>query len=437
MAADISSSLNNVYSNLTTMYAPMMGINTKYDTHKKSELRGVYNSIVEKTKESPVFLLDTSNETKNFAVSLKESARNLKNTISSVSNETEEAELLSKKTVAVSDPEAVEVSYIGEKLSDNTITNFNLVITQLAQTQKNTGRFLPDEKANLPPDTYSFDVHTKDTDYEFQFNIGENDTNGSIQEKLARLINRSNIGIKASTVKDENGNTALELESDETGRKNGEDQFIVSDDRTSKTSGAVSYFGLDNIARPPTNAEFTINGMEGSSASNHFTIEDTYDLTLKETTGEGQQINIGLKTDVESITDNIGHLIGGYNNFIKHASEYLESQPNSKALLREMHSLSLRYRESLGNIGINFQDDGTIEIDKDRIQSSAQTDNAAESFGMIRNFATSVLNKANEVSLDPMQYTMRKVVEYKNPGHSFASPYVTSSYSGMMFSGYC
>ena len=153
------------------MYGPMMGINTKYDTHKKSELRGVYNSIVEKNKESPVFLLDTSKETKNFAVSLKESARNLKNTISSVSNEAEEEELLSKKTVSVSDPDSVEVSYIGEKISDNTITNFNLVITQLAQSQKNTGRFLPDEKANLPPDTYSFDVHSKDTDYEFQFNI--------------------------------------------------------------------------------------------------------------------------------------------------------------------------------------------------------------------------------------------------------------------------
>ena len=437
MAADITSSLNNVYSNLTTMYAPMMGINTKYDTHKKSELRGVYNSIVEKSKESPVFLLDTSRETKNFAVSLKESARNLKNTISSVSNEAEDEELLSKKTVSVSDPESVEVSYIGEKISDNTITNFNLMVSQLAQTQKNTGKFLPDEKANLPPDTYSFDIHSKDTDYEFQFNIGENDTNKTIQEKLSRLINRSNIGVKASTVSDGNGNTALELESDDTGLKNGAEQFRVSDNHTSKTSGAVDYFGLDNIARPPTNAEFAINGVAGSSVSNHFTIEDTYDLTLKAPTRDGTEVNIGLKTDVESITDNINHLIGGYNSFIRHASEYLESQPNSKALIREMHTLSLRYGESLGKIGLNFQDDGTIALDTDTIQQTAQKDDAIENFGTIKNFATSVLNKANEVSLDPMQYTMRKVVEYKNPGRSFASPYITSNYSGMMFSGYC
>ena len=438
MAADIASFNNNVYDHLTTMYAPLMGVNTKYDTHKKSELRGIYNSIVEKSKESPVFLLDTSRETKNFAVSLKESARNLKNTISSLSNENEEEELLSKKTVYCSDTDAVDVKYIGDKLDDKSITGFNLIVDQLASSQKNTGTFLPDKETDLPPDTYSFDVHVKDTEYEFQFNIGEGDTNKDIQEKLVRLINRSNIGVKASIVNDERGNTALALESEETGLKNGsENQFRVSDDHTSKQNGAVDYFGIDRVTSPPTNAEFRINGMESSSATNHFTVANSYDLTLKEASGEGGSINIGLKTDVESITDNINYLIGGYNSFIRNAAEYLESQPNTKALMREMHALSLRYGESLGKIGINFKDDGTMDIDTDKIRQTADDEDALSNFSTIKSFATSVLNKANEVSLDPMQYTMRKVVEYKNPGHTYATPYVTSNYSGMMFSGYC
>ncbi len=435
--ADIAS-LNNIYDNLTTTYAPLMGVNTKYDAHKKSELRGVYNSIVEKSKESPIFLLDTSRETKNFAVTLKESARTLKNTISSLSNEAGDEELLSKKTVYCTDPDAVEVNYIGDKIDDHTIMDFRLNVDQLASPQKNTGNFLPDKNTELPPDTYSFDVHSKDTEYEFQFRIGENDTNKAIQQKLVRLINRSNIGIKASLVNDERGNTALALESEETGCKNGSDvQFRISDDNTSKTSGAVEYFGIDRVSSPPTNAEFRINGMESSSASNHFTVGNTYDLTLKKADGEGDSINIGLKTDVESITDNISYLIGGYNSFIRKAAEYLESQPNTKALMREMHSLSLRYGEPLGKIGISFKDDGTMDIDRDKIQKTADDENALSNFQTIKRFATSVLNKANDVALDPMQYTMRKVVEYKNPGRSYASPYVTSSYSGMMFSGYC
>ncbi|MCR5790326.1 MAG: flagellar filament capping protein FliD [Lachnospiraceae bacterium] len=436
--ADITSLNQNIYNHLATALAPMMGMNTKYDTHKKSELRGVYNSIVEKTKDSPVFLLDTSNETKNFAVSLKESARTLKNSISSISNEAEEEELLSKKTVANSDPDTVTVSYIGEKIDDKSITGFNLAITQLATTQKNSGKFLPDdEKTKLPPSTYSFDVHSKDTDYEFQFNIGENDTNKDIQEKLARLINRSNIGITATLVHDGEGNTAMELESENTGLKNGENQFRVSDDHTSKTSGAVDYLGLDQVSHAPTDAAFKINGIDSSAHTNHFTIENSYDVVLKQTTEEGKAVNIGLKTDVESITDNIDHLIGGYNDFIRSASEYLESQPNSHALMREMRSISLRYSESLGKLGISFSDDGTIEMDKSQIRRTAETEGAVNNFDTIRSFATSVLNKANDVALDPMQYTMRKVVEYKNPGHNYPSPYVSSMYSGMMFSGYC
>ena len=278
----------------------------------------------------------------------------------------------------------------------------------------------------------------KDTEFEFQFNIREDDTNKDIQEKLVRLINRSNIGIRASLVNDGRGNTALALESEETGLKNGSDtQFRVSDDHTSKQHGAVDYFGIDRVSSPPTNAQFRINGMESSSATNHFTVANSYDLTLKKAGGEGGSINIGLKTDVESITDNINYLVGGYNSFIRNAAEYLESQPNTKALMREMHTLSLRYGESLGKIGISFKDDGTMAIDTDKIQQTANNEDALSSFGAIRKFATSVLNKANDVALDPMQYTMRKVVEYKNPGHTYATPYVTSNYSGMMFSGYC
>ena len=41
------------------------------------------------------------------------------------------------------------------------------------------------------------------------------------------------------------------------------------------------------------------------------------------------------------------------------------------------------------------------------------------------------------IVLDPMHYIERPVVAYKNPGHGFSNPYITSEYSGMMFNGYC
>ena len=67
-----SVSLNNVYNYYLTTYAK----NTpgSYGAHKKSELRNVYNSIVKQNKESPLFMIDNSPETKSFAVGLKEDA---------------------------------------------------------------------------------------------------------------------------------------------------------------------------------------------------------------------------------------------------------------------------------------------------------------------------------------------------------------------------
>ena len=107
--ADITA-LNTVYNHFMTTYAPN-GTNSRYDTHKKSELRGVYNSIVKMNKESPLFLLDNSDEAKEFAVGIKEGSRELKNVISSLSVDGDE--LLSKKSVSSSNPDIATATYIG------------------------------------------------------------------------------------------------------------------------------------------------------------------------------------------------------------------------------------------------------------------------------------------------------------------------------------
>ena len=433
--ADITT-LNTVYNHFMTAYAPQ-GTNSKYDTHKKDELRGVYNSIVKLNKESPLFLIDNSNETKEFAISLKESARSLKNTISSLSVENGD-DILSKKTVSSSNDDLVSASYIGNTTKGESPPGIELTIEQLASGQTNQGRSLPPDEMGLPPDTCSFDIRSRDIDYEFQFNINEGDTNRTIEEKLAKLITRSNIGIHAE-VAEENGNISLRLRSDDTGVKGDSGlQFIVSDDKTSKTKGAVDYFGINNVSDMPTNALYTIDGEAESAPSNNITVNKAYDLTLKGLTEEGEKVSIGLKTDVESLTDNISNLIMGYNAFIQNAAKYLDSQPQSKALVREMSGLSSGFGNDLESLGVNFNSDGQISLDKNLIQQTAEEDDSLAKFDNVKKFANNILNKANQIALDPLQYTNKKIVAYKNPnGHNYAAPYVTSNYSGMMFSSYC
>ena len=435
MATNIAA-LNTVYNHFMTTYAPE-GTNSKYDTHKKSELRGVYNSIVKMNKDAPLFLLDSSPKTQEFAVSLKESARSLKNVISSVTPD-DNGELLSQKTVSSSDESIVTASFIGDTKGENDVPSLEIEVKSLANTQVNIGKYLPQNEMGLEPGSYSFDVNSSDTDYEFQFNINDGDTNKTIEEKLARLITKSNIGIRASTVTDENGNMALRLESDESGiRNDSELQFKITDDNTSKVKGAVNYFGLSNVSEKPENSLFILNGEERSTQSNTFTIDKTFEVTLNGISEEGKTAKIGLKTDVESLADNISYLIEGYNSFINKAAAYLDSQPYSKRLVREMGAISSNYNKELSEVGLNLKEDGTIELDKEAMSKTARSEDALSKFKNIKSFTGSVLDKMNKVSLNPMDYTQKTIVAYKNPGKSFVSPYVTSNYSGMMFSSYC
>ena len=432
-----NTAISTVYNHFLTTYAPQ-GTNSKYDTHKKSELRGLYNSIVKMNKEAPLFLLDNSPATQEFAVGLKESARSLKNVISSLSMDDSD-NMLDQKAVASSNEDIVEASYIGgADIDPDSIPNLEISVHQLAGQQENRGKFLEPDAMDLEPGTYSFDIHSRDMDYEFQFNIGENDTNKLIEEKLSRLITRSNIGVSAEVLTDDDGKVALSIKSDDTGvRGKGDTNFDISDNNTHKTAGTVEYFGIGTVSEYPKNALFNLNGEDRSTFSNHFSIERMYDITLKGISDEGSSVSIGLKTDVESVTENINNLVSGYNSFIDNINSYSEAQPYSKKLLHEMNKVANLYASELESIGLSFTEDGTIDVDDNLLAQTAREDDAMDRFSSIKKFTEGILKRANQVALDPMEYTQKTVVAYKNPGHGFATPYITSNYSGMMFSSYC
>ncbi|MDE7018540.1 MAG: flagellar capping protein [Lachnospiraceae bacterium] len=428
---------SNVYNYYMTTYAPKPC--TPYDSHKKSELRNVYNSIVKLNKEAPIYILDTSKDSCSFAVGMKENARELRNVIASL-GDLNENELLNKKTAYSSNENIASASYIGTLSEGVNASYVEIEVNSLATTQMNTGNYLPaTEVVNLPPATYSFDISIDDLNYEFQFNIKPTDTNGDVQSRLTRLINNANVGISAQMVKNDEGNTALKLESNATGLKNHRKNiFQVSDEHTSKTAGTVAYFGLDENIVPASNANFLINGEERTSPSNQLTIGRMYQVTLNGVSSEeGETALIGLKTDVESLTENIGTLVRGYNSFLHSAVEYSEQQPKSNRLIHELGSITRYYAHGLTSAGLNLNLDGTLEMDSDTVQKTAMSSDAKEAFSSVMDFTHSLVRKSNQISLDPMNYVNNIVVAYKNPGKNFATPYITSAYSGMMFNGYC
>lgn len=431
----MSTILNTAYNNYLAAYTPKS--TSRYDTHKKSELRSVYNSIIKLNKESPWYLPSTSKDTQQYAIGLKENARSLRNTIASLGG-LDDSELLSKKAAYSTNPDIATASFVGTYTPGNASPSFTMEIQELATPQENMGRFLEKGKVGLPADTYSFDVTINDMNYEFQFSISETETNQEVQDRLVRLINTSGVGLK-SRILESDGRTALLIRSESTGLSSDQKEiFRISDDHTSKAKGATSYLGLDFVSHEATNAKFTINGEERTTSSNQFTVGHMFDIELNSTTAAGEAITIGLKNDMDSLTDNVLQLANGYNQFIKATSDYLESQPKSKNAIKEMSSIASAYNSAFQSMGVNISEDGTLQVDTESFSKSISDDEAVtDTFNTLKDFSNRLIQKSKDISLNPMNYVDRKIVAYKNPGRSFASPYVTSAYSGMMFNGYC
>lgn len=433
-----NAAIDNIYNHYLTTYAPK-GIVSKYDTHKKSELRGIYNSMLQLNKDAPLYILDSSDDSRKFVVGLKENARELRNTIASL-GASEEGQNFARKIAYSTDENMASVEYIGDDEADSSIS-FNIEVTQLAKGQTNLGYALPSEKeVGLSPDTYSFDLSINDLSYEFQFNIREGDTNKDVQERLARLVNNADIGIDADVLENGKGSSALRLSSVSEGLRPGKEfVFTISDNKTSKSSGSVEYFGIDYVSDKPSNAHFLLNGEERTASSNHFTIDKKFELTLNGIHDfEGQTAGIGVKTDLDSITENVKQLFEGYNKFINTASTYRQGHPASSKLLGEMNNIISYYKEDMEGLGLEIGENGNITVNDNSFQAALSSDSDySETLKPIKSFSSAMMRKVNQISLNPMEYVDKTVVAYKNPGHNFTAPYVSSNYSGLLFSSYC
>ena len=174
------------------------------------------------------------------------------------------------------------------------------------------------------------------------------------------------------------------------------------------------------------------------ASSNHFTINKMFDITLNGVSNSnGETAQIGLKTDLDSLTENVNNLISGYNSFISTAAEYVTRHPKSNRLLGEMGHICQSYQPELESLGFSFEESGQLVMNDDLFKHSILSDESRSQFSTIKDFTNSILRKTDQISLDPMEYVERTMVAYKNPGHNFATPYMTSNYSGMLFNSYC
>ncbi len=429
-------SLNGAYNHFIQDYVSKDV--THADAHRKDELRDVYKSIAKINKNSPLYLLTNDEASRNEAIDIKEKARRLQGSIKRLSDY-EDKSSLSHSSAYTSDESKVGASYIG-KTPEQDIGNigFDIEVTQLASSQVNRGRFLPKDGSGLPAENYAFDVRIDGQEYEFQFSIYSNDRNIDVQEKLEKLINKAGIGLSAGIIEDGN-RSALEISSTHTGLKSGEvSQFEVYEASGTLSSGAVGYLGLDMVAAPASNAHFTLNGEERAAVSNHFTVGGKFDINLKGTTDRGSPIEVGVKKDNEALINHVKSLADNYNDFVGSASGINDEKFKSTKLRSEIISIAQQHLSNAEDIGMSLQADGTIAVDDEMLRQAVSGADSMAALEPVNRFADALIDKTKDISVDPMKYVERPVVNYRNPdSRDYSSPYITSEYSGMMFNNYC
>ncbi len=428
-------SLNGAYNHFIQDYVSKDVAHA--DTHRKDELRDVYKSIAKINKNSPLYLLTDDDNSRNDAIEIKEKARQLQGNIIGLNNQGDELSL-DHTSGYTSDEKKVVASYIGKTPEEDIgKAGFVIEVSSLASAQVNTGKFLPKDSAGLSAKDYAFDVRVGKQEYEFQFSIYSTDKNLDVQNKISTLINKANIGLSSNLIEDSQGRSALQIASTKTGLRPGEmSQFEVYESSSGLATGSVSFLGLDQVSAPASNAHFTLNSEERSSISNRFTVGGKFELSLKDITDE--PTFVGVKKDNEALKKHISSLIDNYNDFVKDASGDKDVKFKSDKLKSEIVGIAKQYMSTMEDTGIKLEGNGTLSIDDELLTQAISGAESAISLAPVKQFSSALLNKAKDISVDPMKYVDRPVVNYKNPDNKDTnSPYITSEYSGMMFNNYC
>lgn len=433
--------IDSIYSYYLSNYRSNDKKTARYDTHKQSDLQDIYQNIINISKNSPLYKINNTENTKKYAIDVKEHARQFQNVLSSLTDtDSTKGTGFQKKMASSSNDDYITASYIGDSDSSDEQEPLEIQVYQLASSQKNTGRQLVSSEHDFARGDYSFDLNIEKSTYEFQFSVSDSDTNLDIQKKLSRLINNSNVGIRAFVEKDGDF-SSLNLESANTGVVSGNDIIFSVSDSKDTPNESVSLLGLHQITTYPQNAFFTLNGIEKTALSNTFTVNRTFEITLKQIT-EDFPVTVGFHADSEAIKKSIHELVDGYNSMIATAKDYHHTVSSnsrynvSNKLLSEISKIGKQYRTDLATIGLNVQHDGSIITEEDTLDAAASIDDN-DSFSFLKSFCSDLNKKVSNAVINPMDYVNKLLVAYKNPAKSFINPYITSEYSGMLFNNYC
>ncbi len=406
-----------------------------YPVHKRSELKRIYNNIVDLSRRSPLYKINLSKDNQDYTFGIKETAIELKSKLSRMDDPV--ASGFESKSIMVSDEHVLSAKLLKED-TEGLPENITFQVTSLASVQINTGKELLLVSKGLPSGEYEFNVKVMDQNYKLNYVHENRVENSEALRKMSEFINMAITGVNATV---ERGNSPdygkIVIISEQAGRS-GEPAFEFSDS-DHYGIGVVEYFGLNRVEKPSGTAEFMINDISRRTSTNTFNLEGKLRITLNGTSEE--PVTLQIVPDSEKILSSLEDVLNTYNRLVRIAQnrtqDYTDHFRASK-LISEMKGLEKVYSDEIEACGIISDENGYLSI-KDSLAVQAAIDGGMESlFKRENGFISRLKDKAEQVAINPMEYLEKTIVTYPNRDtKTFHNPYVTSMYSGLFFSSYC
>lgn len=255
--------------------------------------------------------------------------------------------------------------------------NATLIVHQLARAQTSYSAIIADRTAPIGEGSMTIGVGGQN----IAITIGPD--NNSL-EGLATAINNSGSGVSASLIADDGGYRLILK-----GTTGAANSFTMTADAGADANLANFSYGTGGsmtLGQSATNAEFTVDGIAFSRASN--IVDDVLpgmSVTLKKT-APGQPVDIGASRPLDMIRQTVGDFVDVFNqlkNSMAAASKLTGSTGSLQQLERDLSAMVSKILTShpsinkLTDIGISTTKEGTLILDRTKLDQVLTSDAAA------------------------------------------------------------
>ena len=234
-----------------------------------------------------------------------------------------------------------------------------------------------------------------------------NDTLGGI----AAAINSAGAGVTASVVTDNSG-SRLVLSSSNTGAANAFSLTVADSDGTNTDTSGLSQLAFNptasagagknlTLTQSAQDAQYSINGLSLTSSSNVVTTAInglTLNLTQAPAAGSTLQAQVTVATDTSSVASSVNSFVQSYNSLVKleqSLTAYNSNTNTASVLTGDMSTIHIASQLSsilgsqisagtsgytwLANVGIHFNQDGTLTLDSNAFTNALTANPSAVS----------------------------------------------------------